>query len=568
MMLLVLCLPGRRNAAEAQSVHGRVVAGPSASTVSGVIVFLLDSAGKSVDRSLSSETGMYRLHAPAPGHYRLRALRIGFRPTMSAAFPLGAAESLERALPLNDLAVSLASVRVTAGQRCAVQLEAGTLAFDVWEEARKALDATLLTSEQPYTMEVMRYERRVALRGGTIESEWQREARAPSLRPFVSLPAAQLDSAGYVVVGRDGTTYAAPDERILLSEQFAAAHCVKAVNVAAADEIGLQFEPVRGRKVPEVGGTLVLSRATGELRRLTFTYANAPAEVRDGDAGGKLTFRRLPSGAWIVAQWALRMPLFSRVVQQRVSQMSDLARGDVQRLTSVALSGFQESGGEVFEVARGDTVLWSAPRPTLSGIVRDDAGAPVADATISLPALSRSVKTGPDGRFAFPSVRRGRRQVTVAWALTDSLGQSPVLREVDSEHTDSVAIVVPSREGMFSETCAVRSAEESSRMGFVRGVTRGADGERIGGATVVASWFEGSGIRTESRQDLRQRTLQTVSSAAGDYAICGVPPGNVVVLTGTTRETIGTRVSLRIPREGRVAIIDVPVAGLPAEPAP
>lgn len=553
LALLACLMSGAGRAARAQTVYGRVFAGRDGAAVPGVIVFLLDSADRSVDRSLSSESGAYRLRAPAPGRYRLRALRIGFRPTLSARFSLRAQESLEKPLPLNELAVSLASVRVTAGQRCAVQPEAGSLAFDVWEEARKALDAAVLTGAQPYVMEVMRYERRLSPRG-TIESEWQREARGPSLRPFVSVSAAQLDSAGYVVSDRSGTTYSAPDERILLSEQFAAAHCFKAVDVAADDEIGLRFEPVPDRSVPEVSGTLVLARSTGHLRRLTYGYTNAPKAVRDAEAGGKLTFRRLSSGAWIVGQWAIRMPVLMRVVQQRVSPVPE--RGE-----SLVLQGFQESGGEVLEVSRGDSVLWSAPRPTLSGVVRDEAGVPLAGATVTLPALGRSTRTGPDGRFDLPKVRRGRRQATVAWALTDSLAQPPVLREVDTGHGDSVTIVVPSREALLAERCPAPPAEASARMGLVRGVTRGTDGERVGGAKVVASWFESAGASGGSLQALVQRTLQTVSSAIGDYAICGVPPGSVVALAGATRQSAGRRVSLRIPREGRVAIIDVPVAG-------
>jgi len=77
------------------------------------------------------------------------------------------------------------------------------------------------------------------------------------------------------------------------------------------------------------------------LRSLEFNYTGVPEGVTDARIGGTVEFLRLPSGAWIIRRWELRMP------RLRAQMISGYA-GAVQR--RVTVQGFRDSGGEVLEI--------------------------------------------------------------------------------------------------------------------------------------------------------------------------------------------------------------------------
>src|SRR5438309_2200341 len=74
----------------AQQVRG-IVVDRGDNPVAGVVVMLLDSASAVSARSLTNDQGEFRLPAPRAGTYRIRTLRIGFRPTLSDALALKSA---------------------------------------------------------------------------------------------------------------------------------------------------------------------------------------------------------------------------------------------------------------------------------------------------------------------------------------------------------------------------------------------------------------------------------------------------------------------------------------------
>src|SRR5687767_11183410 len=86
-------------AAEAQTVRGSV-ADERDAPVAGVVVQLLDAQSAIIARALSNERGEYRLMAPSDGTYRVRTLRIGFRPMSYGPFTLRAGEDLAQRLVL------------------------------------------------------------------------------------------------------------------------------------------------------------------------------------------------------------------------------------------------------------------------------------------------------------------------------------------------------------------------------------------------------------------------------------------------------------------------------------
>src|ERR1039458_7781366 len=64
----------------AQTIRGRLVSADSSRPVAGAIVVLRDSSNVDIGRTLSGANGSFVIRMPAPGLYRLRTLRIGFRP--------------------------------------------------------------------------------------------------------------------------------------------------------------------------------------------------------------------------------------------------------------------------------------------------------------------------------------------------------------------------------------------------------------------------------------------------------------------------------------------------------
>jgi hypothetical protein len=555
-------------ATAAQEVRGRALAPGPAASAAGVIVTLLDTAGLSVARTLTSDSGTFRLHAPRPDRYRLRALRIGFRPTVSTPFSLAAGQTLERDVELNGQTVTLAAVQVAAERTCRVRPDSSSAAFAAWEEARKALDASLLTRDRRYTMEVVRFERVLSPRTDAALSEHEIEGRGPSTRPFVAVPLAQLDSTGYVHREPEWTTFRGPDEEVLLSEQFAATHCLQLAESAAGDEVSLAFEPVRERTLSDIRGTLALDRATGALRRLEFTFVNVGREVERERAGGRVYFRQLPSGGWIIDRWMMRFPLFQRVAVQRAGAMGEVRQGLLRREETLELHAMQETGGEVTEVARGDTVLWQVERPRLTGVVGEESGALISGATVRIPTLGRHAVTGADGRFAMPAVRRGRRSLLVATPLLDSLGLPPIARDADTRASPTVTLVLPGRDALFELACALpadearRLAAEGRRVGLVRGVTRGEHGERIGGARIVVTWFENApGSVLDSRSLGVMRTLETVSSVTGDYTLCGVRLDQPLTVRSWIAGDKAGKATARVPPDSRLLLLDLTARG-------
>lgn len=151
--------------------------------------------------------------------------------------------------------------------------------------------------------------------------------------------------------------------------------------------MGLAFAPARGRTLPDITGTLWIDRTTAMLHHLDFSYIRLPEDLVAPRAGGRIEFLRVPSGAWIVRDWVIRMP--QAVMKQRPMGMG----------TYPDVVGFKEVGGNAVEIkTRTGTIIYRsdslvaalaaappaapAPLPPLAPA----APPPVADASPSVPA--------------------------------------------------------------------------------------------------------------------------------------------------------------------------------------
>jgi hypothetical protein len=100
----------------------------------------------------------------------------------------------------------------------------------------------------------------------------------------------------------------------LLDETFLNTHCfhVERDSSDKPGQVGLAFEPVMGRTVPDIRGTLWLNEQTSQLRSVNVVFTNLPRGVIDERVGGNIEFLQLPSGAWIVQRWQVRTPKILR----------------------------------------------------------------------------------------------------------------------------------------------------------------------------------------------------------------------------------------------------------------
>lgn len=114
-VLLFLCAVGPL---QGQTLIGRVVDDQSGVSVPDVEVMLLDSEGEPAgERRLSRGDGGFSFLDLAPGHYRLSAVRLGYRDTTGPFVELQEGDSVEVEFRIAQEAVLLEPLTVTASAR-------------------------------------------------------------------------------------------------------------------------------------------------------------------------------------------------------------------------------------------------------------------------------------------------------------------------------------------------------------------------------------------------------------------------------------------------------------------
>lgn len=463
-LALVLACSAIPAALAAQTVSGTLVAAERGAPLAGATVTLLDEGGRAVAAAQSRRDGGFTLTAPAAGRYRVRAERIGHAATLSEPFALAAGESFTLRLQAASQGVQLAALRVTAGDRgCVVNPRTGAETAALWEEARKVLSATRLSETSGGTeYTIRRFNRELDPSTAMIRSAREDTAAGRSVVPFRSLPPEELAREGYLRrEGRDNVFFA-PDARVLLSDEFLDGHCFRVVpgRGEAAGLIGLAFEPVRGRRLPDVQGTLWLDLVSAELRFLEFAYTNLGALAGKESWGGTVEFDRSEAGMWIVNRWKLRLPVVGRASNPRGRSVADA------RVGVVAIS---EVGAEVL----------GAGAPPAAGVVAGTVfdstrAAPLAGATVVLAGTGHRATTDAAGAFRIDGVPAGRYQVEFTHPRADSLRWKPDAAEVAVESGESAVLLSLPRRA--AARVAV-SGRDTLRVVHLEGVTGTAEAQ-------------------------------------------------------------------------------------------
>lgn len=296
---------------------------------------------------------------------------------------------------------------------------------------------------------------------------------------------------------------------------------------------------------------------------------NLPWPIPLGQVGGRVEFTPLPSGAIVVRQWRIRMPV---LVLDRVVQ-----RGGTRE--SYRLDRLRDEGGEVVRVRlpSGDA-LELAERAILVGSVSDStSGAPLSGARVSLVGTHYAATTDEAGQFRMEGLPAGRYTATFRHPRLDSL---PLLGSPETEvelrlgQVSRTELAAPPLARLIGEVCvAVRPGERvqgtvpNERLGALRGVVRDGAGTPVPGAMVRLSWsrwnaeFERRpGRAPDAKADAREKRsrgfLSTVeeqpwiaeatTDARGQYQVCHLPAEVPITLQAGTNGVESQKVTLQI----------------------
>ena len=407
----------------AQVIRGTVTDRPTKAPLAGVLLSVISGTDSVVVQALSSENGTFEILLTTPGTYSLESKRIGVRKTRLAPFTIAAGETRLIDVSVEPLPTVLSSVKVSGRTSCVRNPQTNARTAALWEDARAALTASVLTRGQAGTDSVIRFTRKLDVQTWRVLYETRNKVSTTIDRPFRSLPAEVLSVGGYVNLNQDGSTdYYAPDAEVLLSDTFLQDHCFKIQSPGSVEHlghIGLAFQPVPERKKPDIKGVLWLDEKTSELKTLEFTYTWLPYELRPVDFGGVVSFFNLPGGKWIVRSGRIRMPEFS------VPGVLD--RPSNERPGSARLSRISEEGGAVplgVLLGQAGRVYGTVFTDTLSP-------KPVPGITVALGGTNDSTVTASDGSFDLPFVQPGSYTIILRHPAFDSLGIQHLARAID-----------------------------------------------------------------------------------------------------------------------------------------
>ena len=392
-------------------------------------------------------------------------------------------------------------------------------------------------------------------------SEERTRRRELTNRPFVSVNPDTLASEGFLLARGEEVLYVAPDASVLLSDPFLDTHCLGLEEHEEEPEVlvGLRFEPIPDRDLPEIEGVLWLEREGGRLRSVEYRYVNLDYRVGDPGPGGEILFRELPNGTWIVQEWHIRLP---RVLQER---------NPFGHVVGYRVLGYQVEGGVVDRVATrsGELIGEETVLGTIEGIVSDSLGSPAMGARVWVEGTELEDETGPGGRFSITGVTPGTWSVGSSHPTLETVGHPGVFQEVSVERGGIISLMpsLPSVHRVAFDRCieTPSGVDEAALIGRIVDET----GAPVAGGHVRARWTDYgptglAGIPGGARPRWQRNragapvaieqldhAIQTRADARGVFAYCNVPTYYTVTLLASRAPLPDYQAPLRLDDERR-----------------
>ncbi|HSU96553.1 MAG TPA: carboxypeptidase-like regulatory domain-containing protein, partial [Gemmatimonadaceae bacterium] len=546
----------------AQSVRGtaRIEGGGQGSAQTTIA--LVDSLGAIVAGTTTGEAGEYLLRAPHAGTYRVRARRIGFAPDSSSAMVMTSGATVTFDPSMKQLRTQLAEVRVQEARRCVLAPEAGAQALRLWQEAQNALSgAAVNTVSGTNSFVLNRFQRELDSKGKRVirSTRWQLPAQASET--YASISADSLATDGYERITGSDAIYYAPDARTLVSESFAQTHCLRPVaGVAGSDSVGLAFEPVGRDHRTEVAGTLWLARSTGKLKYLEFQYVDPTARGGESDpraphATGRVDYRELPNGAWIISSWMIRAPLIRVTAPRTIVGALGSFRTDAVR----TVTGWWEFGGDVADVttAKSDNRLRSFARNSgsLRGTLVDSIvhkgvmGVEVSVHAVNAQGVVARSITDSSGNFGIDSLRAGDYLLAFSAPRLDTLGVHIPITSFAIVPEQELTLVTTMPPSDIERACRSQQPDQRAVHGVVRD---GTSGTPLSAVSVRMTWVPRASLRVIGFV-AQLSDASTVTDSTGRYVLCGLPVDRA--LTATMTEAGGSPTKIVIPANADAVIL-------------
>lgn len=513
--------------AAAQRVRGTVRDSAGAQPIPGAVVWLADSAGGFLARSVGGPDGRFDLPRLV-GSATLHVLRIGFHPAVIQLRDV----SRDSVLDVRLGSFVLALDAVASSRRRVCPGDKGTSdALGLWEQARAALMASVVARDAGAPeLSLRSFTRTYEPVRNQLQEQIVRSKDLTGDRSYVAArPPWAFAAEGYMREEHGGErTYYAPDDAVLLDSSFAETHCLHVVAGERGHEgdIGIGFDPVneRGRDtLVDVRGVLWIDSARHELRSLEFQYTGLEPSART--SGGDIEFEVMPNGAPMITRWTIRSavlaveaPITAPIVQRRPPDRRD--RTDVRVLS------WREEGGSVATATWPDGRSWRGALRTIAGKLVGELGRPIAGARVWLWNGPDTVTSDSTGAYALTGVLPG---VYVVYAADSSLAHVdlPQGRRIvdvrDNDHRDAAVLVVPRRSVVAARCKGQKLAPES---GVLLGRVVDPSGEPVAEASIEVRWTP----RPPNAGTTQRPDRSLTADDDGRFALCGAPLGATVRL--------------------------------------
>jgi hypothetical protein len=534
-------------------VQGRLLDDADARPLAGAWVTLVRD-GENVARAVTRVDGGFRIIAPTPGRYLLRADFLGYGTVERDVDIPPPGEPLTVELRAAQRAIELEGLVAEVDKQCDVPQGVAAQVANLWEEVGQAFQVTaFLEEEQLYDLRMDTWRRSLEPRTLRVLEESREQSRGIQRgSPFRSLPPEELAEGGYVREDASGDlTYYAPDARVLLSTSFQDTHCfgvtIDPPEDADGEWVGIRFDPRRDDR-PDIRGVLWIDAVSLEPQRLDFQYSELPGRVGDRDLGGRVVFRRLPEGPWIVQEWWIRMPLVQAVRYHTFDSGEPRYRYE--------LTGIDEAGGEVTQAGpRGGPMVALGATGQVEGRVTHPSGAPAAGARVALEGTVYRARADADGRFLLEEVPEGRYHLAHTSPLLDSLqldgGTTPVT--VTEGEATRLEVRLPSAALLLARACTEPVVPGAG--GVLRGVVAAEEGAALEGVAVEVTWAERFSPSEAGGAVLIRQSDATATVPVGEdgrWMACGLPtviPLTVRAVLPEVRRGAGPEQEVRL-REG------------------
>lgn len=343
----------------AQEVRGTLTEADGRTPARGVLVLVTRSSDSRVLATVRTGVdGTYRVEF-GPEGVVVRALRIGWKPTLIGEVRLRSGESVVLNAALGTEPIELPTRSTVVSSRCdANSAEMMRTATALFEQVLTALAPPSATHAVMTAREQTRQTNWTADERLALSDRWNESVTIVPVRAVAAAPT--LYRRGFLELNQERSqVYHVPGPDFFTSEQFFQEYCLLLPTVAAngEDHVGVGFRPVRSRPgVVQIAGAFWFRRDAWTLDRLTFEYEGLPPEEQSARAVGWVEFAPVGDDFWAPTRWEVRMPqVATGTMGRRRSERDPVTVTKIRHL-----SGVWVRWGEVLNISGARGTLFSS----------------------------------------------------------------------------------------------------------------------------------------------------------------------------------------------------------------